>query len=45
MTLQSETAHPFKRGWATVAIRGYECNLWECVTQEKRVHVHLSWIS
>ncbi|MDX6522361.1 MAG: hypothetical protein QOF08_2966, partial [Gaiellales bacterium] len=24
---------------------GYECNLWECVTPEKRVRLHLSWIS
>jgi hypothetical protein len=45
MTLQSETEQPFKRGWSTVFLRGYECNLWECVTPEKRVRLHLSWIS
>lgn len=43
MPVQSETAHPFKRGWATVALRGYECNLWECVIQNRKVRLHLHW--
>jgi hypothetical protein len=43
MQVQSETAHPFKRGWATGALRGYECNLWECVTQSRKVRLHLHW--
>jgi hypothetical protein len=43
MAVQSETAHPFKRGWATFSVRGYECNLWECVTQNRKVRLHLHW--
>ncbi len=43
MEIHSETAHPFRRGWATVAVRGYECNLWECVTRTKKVDLFLHW--
>jgi hypothetical protein len=43
MTVRSETGHPFKRGWASIVLRGYECNLWECVTQKRKVRVHLHW--
>jgi hypothetical protein len=43
MAVRSETAQPFKRGWATFFVRGYECNLWECVTQNRKVRLHLHW--
>jgi hypothetical protein len=43
MTVRSETAHPFKRGWASVVLRGYECNVWLCVTPERKARVHLHW--
>jgi hypothetical protein len=43
MTLQSSTAHPFKRGRATITAQGHECNLWECVTRTTKARLFLQW--
>ena len=43
MDVQSQTAHPFKRGWAAIAVKGYECNIWECVTRTRHIDLFLRW--
>ena len=42
MTVQSGS-HPFRRGPATITARGYECNLWECVTTATKARLDLRW--